>query len=84
MSALTDHNEVRRRRETLTWERARLAEASHLLDIARAEGRYTTKAEQRFWLHHHQVKRLEHQLGLTPAPSTTEGAELVSRGRHAA
>jgi hypothetical protein len=84
MSALTDHNAVRRRHTTLEWERARLIEASHALDIARGEGGDLDRAQQKVWFHTNQIRRLEHQLGLTPAPSTTEGAELVSRGRHAA
>lgn len=72
------------RRKVLKAEYARLALAEWKLYRARAEGGDTTKAEQRFWLHHHQVKRLEHQLGLTPAPSTTEGAISLPRGRHSA
>jgi hypothetical protein len=72
------------RRKVLKAEYARLALAEWKLDRARAEGGDTDKAEQRFWLHHHQVKRLETQLGITTAPAISAGAVPNSRGRHRA
>jgi hypothetical protein len=73
------------RRKVLKAERARLALAEWKLGRAREEGGDTESAEQRFWLHHHQVKRLETQLGITPQALSTPGSAVsLPRGRHAA
>jgi hypothetical protein len=82
MTNLTNRNRQALLGKNLLFARKRLATAEDTLRVARANRGDTTTAQQQVDFHSDQVEWITGLL--TPAPSTTEGAISLPRGRHRA